>query len=101
MRLGLALGISWRLALTRTPILSWGSRHGTVGRRGLRAIVVFVSLVVVLFQKQSVMNIWIRFCDSPFAKTVASETVVDIDEDHGASMVDDVGSADSFLDAIV
>lgn len=47
------------------------------------------------------MNIWIRFCDSPFAKAVASQTVVDIDEDHGASMVDDVGSADSFLDGIV
>lgn len=93
--------ISWRFALTGTPILSWGLASRTVYGRDLRAIAVFGSLVAVPFEEQCVGIVQVRFCDSPFAKAVSSEIVVDIDEDHRMSLVNDVGSADSLLDGIV
>lgn len=78
-----------------------GLRHGTDDGRDLRPIVVFGNLVAVPFEEQRVGVIRIRLCDFQFAKAVASEMVVDIDEDHGPSVVNDVGSVDSLLDGVI
>ena len=62
---------------------------------------VFGNLVAVPFEEQRVGVIRIRLCDFPLAKAVASEMVVDIDDDQGPSLVNDVDSVDSLLDGVI